>query len=695
MLRLMALAGILFFMGMLYWSSVLIEDDIKSLRIGLERFGKDIGQLRREVKQVRRSMESGVAFSNGSDRSAARADRRPHMNADYPNLLSEDSFYTSTLPGLLPDDFEPKGIRRAATMGKPDDLNPFAGYAEVSSWVRLCQESLSRLQFGRYEDYAPALAIKIEERPSRIPEVPEFWVHLREGVMWQPLQQAHFPEDVQLSEHFLQEHPVTAKDFKFYWDALMNPHNQLAGAVALRNYYGDIAEIEIVDDLTFIVRWNAETVEENGEQRQRVKYVARGLTSSLTPLASWVYQYFPDGSKIVEDDSDPETYRKDSIWAQNFAVHWARHVIPSCGEWIFDGMTDEKILFKRNPDFHNPLAVLVEEYEIRFKESPDGIWQDFKAGRLDTYALQPDQLIELEEFQQTDTYKEQSRSGKAIHRLDYVGRVYSYIGWNQQRPFFGSRKVRQAMTMAIDRQRIIAQNRNGMGVAITGPFFVYSPSYNGEIDAWPYSPIRAQELLEEEGWYDASGTGIREKEINGEQVPLRFRLTYYVKNPTSKAIADYISTAMSEIGVDCQLNGVDTSDLSSEFEDKEFDALIMGWALGTPPENPRQLWHSMGAKQKGSSNAVGFANAEADSIIEALDYEYEAEDRARLYHRFHEILHEEQPYTFLYTPKSVFLYRDYVQNVFIPAERQDLIPGASWAEPASEVFWLKEVPGAS
>jgi peptide/nickel transport system substrate-binding protein len=121
----------------------------------------------------------------------------------------------------------------------------------------------------------------------------------------------------------------------------------------------------------------------------------------------------------------------------------------------------------------------------------------------------------------------------------------------------------------------------------------------------------------------------------------------------------------------------------------------MGWALGTPPENPRQLWHSMGAKQKGSSNAVGFANAEADSIIEALDYEYEAEDRARLYHRFHEILHEEQPYTFLYTPKSVFLYRDYVQNVFIPAERQDLIPGASWAEPASEVFWLKEVPGAS
>jgi peptide/nickel transport system substrate-binding protein len=115
----------------------------------------------------------------------------------------------------------------------------------------------------------------------------------------------------------------------------------------------------------------------------------------------------------------------------------------------------------------------------------------------------------------------------------------------------------------------------------------------------------------------------------------------------------------------------------------------MGWALGTPPEEPRQLWHSKGAKTPGSSNVVGFANEEADTIIEALQYEYDHEERLKLYHRFHQIIHEEQPYTFLYSPKSILLYREYVQNLFIPAERQDLIPGADIAEPSTSVIWLK------
>ena len=140
----------------------------------------------------------------------------------------------------------------------------------------------------------------------------------------------------------------------------------------------------------------------------------------------------------------------------------------------------------------------------------------------------------------------------------------------------------------------------------------------------------------------------------------------------------------------CDLNGVDIADLSAVFDDKGFDALCLGWALGTPPEDPRQLWHSAGAKEPGSSNAVGFANKEADEIIEQLTFESDENKRIALYHRFHEIIHEEQPYTFIYTPKVALLYREYVQNVFIPADRQDLIPGANVPEPNSSIFWIKK-----
>ncbi len=59
----------------------------------------------------------------------------------------------------------------------------------------------------------------------------------------------------------------------------------------------------------------------------------------------------------------------------------------------------------------------------------------------------------------------------------------------------------------------------------------------------------------------------------------------------------------------------------------------------------------IGAKEKGSSNAIGFANKQIDQIIDSLNYEYDRATRIDLYHKFHKIIHELAPYTFLYTQK--------------------------------------------
>jgi peptide/nickel transport system substrate-binding protein len=205
----------------------------------------------------------------------------------------------------------------------------------------------------------------------------------------------------------------------------------------------------------------------------------------------------------------------------------------------------------------------------------------------------------------------------------------------------------------------------------------------------PFDPQQAKHILEEEGWYDSKGNGIIDKEINGQRIPFRFALTYYVKAPITKSICEYVANALKDIGIDCQLNGVDVADLSAAVDDKSFDAIVMAWGLGTPPEDPKQLWHSSGAKEKGSSNIIGFANKQIDEIIEKLQYEYDSKKRIELYHQFDRILYDEQPYTFLYSPKVMMLYREYLQNVFLPADRQDLIPGANIAEPDESIYWLK------
>lgn len=533
------------------------------------------------------------------------------------------------------------------------------------------------------------MAIKIEARP-REDGTPEYWVFLRDNVFWQPLNERLFENKVNLAPQFTKKHKVTAADYKFYFDVMMNPFVQESGAVALRNYLGDISEIEIKDDLTFVVRWNAHLIKDDeGKTVAKIKYMAKAMTGELKPLPTFVYQYFPDGTKIIEDDSDPKTYRTNSVWAQNFARHWAKNIIVSCGPWVFNGMNDRQINFVRNPNHYAPYDALALKMESEFKNTTDAIWQDFKIGRLDTYALQPDQQIEWDDFQKTDMYHSQAEKGSAIKRLDYPARIYSYIGWNQATPYFKSQKVRLAMTHAINRPRIIKQILNGMGVEISGPFSPGSSEYDKSIAPWSYDLDAAKLLLEEEGWYDMDGDGILDKMIDGKKVPFRFTLTYYVRNPTTKAICEFTATALKEIGIACSLNGVDIADLSAAFDGKTFDALCMAWVLGTPPSDPRQLWYSAGAKEPGSSNAVGFANAEADEIIDKLSFEDDPEKRKTLYHRFHAIMHEEQPYTFLYQPKIAFLYRERVQNVFIPADRQDLVPGADISEPVSSVFWLK------
>lgn len=661
-------------MAMLYWSSTLQETQLI--------------QMRQTIQEIQRRLEDLQTQGIRVSKQDTIEQELAHADMSLPNLLDADPFYDATLPELLGSEFKPHGIFERSTVTRPQNLSPFSGWADVSAWNSLCTVSVAQGQIGKYETLAPDMAIRMEERGVGT-ENHEFWIFLRDNVYWQPLNPGMFQGGVTLAPHFLKRHQVTAEDFKFFFDVFMNPYVQELGALSLRTTLSEIKEIEVIDKLTFVVRWKTHEI----DGTPKILYRARMLTGSLQPLPGFVYKYFPDGTKIVEDDSEKDTYRTSSLWGQNFMEHWARNIIVSCGRWIFEQMSDQAIRFKRNPDFYEPLAALAQNITVTFKESPSNVWQDFKSNKLDYHVLLPDQNAELKDFLNSPQYLSQKEKDSAIERLEYIARMYTYIGWNQTKPYFRSAKVRQALTMSIDRDRIIKQNLNGYAIPITGTFFRFSPAYDDTIQPWPFDPQRARNLLAEEGWYDSDGDGIIDKEIDGKRVPFSFQLTYYVKNPITKAICDYIATALKEVGIDCRLLGVDLSDLSAAVEEKNFDAYFLAWGLSTPPEDPRQLWSSAGAKERGSSNTVGFVNTEVDQIIEQLEYESNRETRIKLYHRFNRILHEEQPYTFLYTPKTIMLYREYLKNVFIPADNQKLIPGANVTEPQEQIFYLDKQEG--
>jgi peptide/nickel transport system substrate-binding protein len=666
--------GFLFFLAMMYWSSLRLEEDIKQVKKEIIKLEDLIKKL--ELKKV--TIQEPL-YSKKSKASSVGKE-------ELTNLLSKDLFYSDILPNqLLPKDFTPQGTLYLDIIGKPNSLHPFINMMPFSSFIDRCNVSIATMQFGKYETLSPEFAYKMEERSLEDGSI-EYWLYLRDDIYWQPLNIDHFPKGMKLDAWFLEKHQVTADDVKFYFDAIMNPFVSEPGAVSLRSYFSDIEYIEVVNDTTLRVKWKQELI----DGKFRIKYSSKDLTGSLKPLASFVYKHFANGKKIIEDDSDSSTYRQNSVWAEQFATHFAKNIIVSCGPWIFDGMDDQKIKFKRNEDYFDPYQALVEAIEVNFKDTPENIWQDFQAGLIDYYSLDSSKLLDYQDFLQSNEYKWQKSKGLAIHDLSYIDRAYAYIGWNHKTPYFAAKKVRQAMTYAIDIDRLILQNLNNMGVSITGTFAMDSPAFDPTLQRYPFDPEMAKKFLEEEGWIDRDGDGIRDKEINGEVVPFRFSLKYYVKNQMAKKNAESIRSMLLNIGVDLRPEGLDVADLIKSFDDKEFEAIYFGWALGTPPEDPKQLWHSKGADEKGSSNAVGFSNKEADLIIEKLVYENDQTQRQKLYHQFSKILLDEQPYTFLFSPKVTLVYRDYVKNVFIPTDLKGILPGVNVTQPDLRVIWLEK-----
>lgn len=658
-------------MATLFWLSSLSKKELKSLTADMKLMNSEIVDLEKKLNTCHLSKINSTTVA------------APIYG--YLNLLEEDRYFSRILPVLLPENFKPCGTLKQAVIYRPENLNPLNGLFNVSKFYKMCVGSIATHSFGKSDVLSPDLALCIESRPrADFPDRSEYWVHLRRDIFWQPLNPAHFSYDI--AEQFCTKHPVTAHDFKLFFDTARNFHSLEKKAIVLRSDLQNIESFVIVDDHTFIVRWKEDYISENVK---KVKYSALELTASLQPLPSFVYLYFANGEKIINDDTDPYTYQNSAVWAHNFSHHWANKIIVSCGPYIFDGIDSEGIYFKRNSEYHQPLQALLEKMHFYFEDSLESAWQDFKNGKIDICNLSTNHIDAMTSFLTSEEYAKQAAQGQAIRFLDYVDPSFYYIGWNLTHQIFKTAKIRQALSFAIDRHHIIENNLTNMAINITGPLFYNSIYYDKTIIPYAFNPIKAGSILDEEGWNKIDNEGFRYRIINEKPERLGFKLSYLARSSSAKNIVEYITEALHEIGIECKSCGLDIDELYSRFDSKNFDAIFMGWQVDQSPEILKSQWHSENAKKIGSNNAVGFENLEVDKILSSLMYESDKEKRIKLYHRLHNTIHEDAPYTFLYTPKARLVFRENVYNIFIPRDNQNIISDASCSEPNTEIVWIK------
>jgi peptide/nickel transport system substrate-binding protein len=392
-------------------------------------------------------------------------------------------------------------------------------------------------------------------------------------------------------------------------------------------YYRDLEKLEVIDDYTFKVHW-----------RNRY-FRSEELTLGLSPLPRHLYHAYPgpfNADKFNED-------------------HQRNRILIGCGPYRFLSWDkDRRVVFTRfQKYFGNKLGIAppIKYCVFEIIKHPNTRFQALLASKLDRLGLEPVQWVK-----RTNT-PEFAPDGK-LRKMKYLSRAYYYMGYNLTRPQFKDKRVRQALTHLVNRKKILKDVYYGLGKIVTGPFYSETPYYDKSIKPYDFSVSEAKKLLAEAGWKDTDSDGILEK----DGMKFEFTILQVANNPIQQKMLPIIKEDFAKAGINMKIQTLEWSVLLQRLTEKNFDVCVLGWTL--PYESdPYQVWHSSQADKKHSSNHIGFKNKKADQLIEEIRRTFDVKKRIELCREFHRILHEEQPYTFLFAPYSLLAQSRRYKNV--------------------------------
>ncbi|WP_053552320.1 peptide-binding protein [Desulfuromonas soudanensis] len=393
--------------------------------------------------------------------------------------------------------------------------------------------------------------------------------------------------------------PFTAEDVLFTYRLYIDPKTPTAYA----EQYRQVATAEVLDPTTFRVSYRqplAKALISWGEISVLPRHLLEGEDVTKSPLA--------------------------------------RHPVGTGPFRFVEWKPGEKIVLEANPDYFEGRPYL-DRVVYRIIPDESTMFLELQAGGLDTMGLNP---IQYQTQTDSPAFKRQ------FVKYRYPAFAYTYLGYNLNRPLFQDKRVRQALSYAINKKEIVEGVLLGLGQEATGPYKPGTWPYNPAVKRYPYNPERARALLAEAGWTDSDGDGILDKDGK----PFAFTIVTNQGNDQRVKSGEIIQRRFREIGVDVKLRVIEWASFLNEFINPgNFDATILGWTVPIDPDG-YNVWHSSKTGPR-ELNFVGFKNAEVDELLEKGRRTLETAERKKYYDRFQEILAEEQPYTFLYVPDAL------------------------------------------
>jgi len=261
-----------------------------------------------------------------------------------------------------------------------------------------------------------------------------------------------------------------------------------------------------------------------------------------------------------------------------------------------------------------------------------------KSGSLDVGSIEPMQLerqLDKEFFKKFNIYEEISHS-------------YTYLGFNLRKKKFQDARVREALSLAIDRDELVKILFFKHAKVCTGPFLPKTKAFNDDIKAPQQNIQKAKQLLKDAG-YDKNH-------------PFSFEIVTSNSSAIRPYAVEILQYQLKKIGVKVKIRVMEwQAFLNMVVFPHKFDAVLLGWGLSSTPD-PYLFWHSDNDK-KGGFNLVGYKNKKLDKMIEKSQSMVDREELSRLWKKMFKIIVDDNPYLFLYIPNSITVVNKDIKNV--------------------------------
>ena len=334
----------------------------------------------------------------------------------------------------------------------------------------------------------------------------------------------------------------------------------------------------------------------------------------------------------------------------------------------------QRVVLRRNPDYWmtdgagNRLPYLDEVVQIIVPDFETEL-QRFRAGETDVHGVLGEELAALEPLAAAEDFTIYRRGPNFVSTFllfnlnrgsdSETGEPYVAP---QQLKWFSNLQFRRAVAHVIDKGTIIDQVQHGVGHpqwASIGP--AAGDFHNPNVRRYQFDLERANELLDELGWTDRDGDGVREDD---EGNAITFRLVTNGDNSVRERVTAIIHEGMLAIGLDVTFELADFGELVGQLTSSyDWEAMVIGLTGGTDPYSGIHVWHSSESLHlwyPGQAQPATAWEAEIDELYVLGSQELDREQRLAHYHRAQEIIAENLPLIFTTHPERVTA----VRNVF-------------------------------